>query len=81
MKVIEPGADGKYDIRVPARLGGRIVAPHSSNTEVELVIERQRALAHERGVDRNIQLLGQRSQFLVGTRHPYAATRQDQWSL
>ena len=47
MQIVEAGADGENHIGVADGFGGRILAPHAGNAEMQPVVSRQRALAHE----------------------------------
>jgi len=66
------GADREDDVGVADGFGGRILAPHAGDAEMEPVIRRQRALAHERRIDWNIELFGERLQLLVSAADAYA---------
>ena len=81
MQIVEAGADGEDDIGVAHRLGGRILAPHAGHAEIEAVVGRQAPLAHEGGIDRDVELLGDRLQFLKRPGDANAAAGQDQRAL
>ena len=60
MQIVEARADREDHIGVARRLGRRKFAPHARDAEMQAMVVGQRALAHERRVDGNVELLGER---------------------
>ena len=82
MQIVEAGAEGQDHVRIAAGFGCRILAPYPGHAEIEPMIAGQRALAHERRIDRHFQLFGKR--LSVPDRHRprrNAAAGQDQRTL
>ena len=77
----EAAPDREDHVGVLRRLGGRVLAPAAGDPEVERVLRRQRALAHEGRVDRDVDVLGELAELLGRVRADHAAAREDQRPL